>query len=194
MSTIAAAAVRRAIAGEVVVIDRYGHDVKTGYVIQGPSSSRVEWTTPDAAGTAVTTHLLGELLQPGQVLIVELLDQHTLAAEQCQRVTTAREAHHLSRLRGAAQLYDAKSGSTKDVTASAWIIRTPATAIAQQLLGSSRWTYLCDPVGRHRPGETLQQGTAHTYHTKAAAERAIKAAQQRGRAHAQHAEAVEVSR
>lgn len=192
MSTIAAQAVARAIAGETVVIDSYGHDVRSGYVIQGPSSAQVEWVTPDAAGTAAATHLLGEL-QPGQVLMIESLDPHTIAVEQAQRVSTEREAHHLSRLRGAEQFYDARTGETKNVPDTAWIVRTPATAIARALLGESRWTYLADPVGAHRPGETHQEGTAHAYHSREAAERAIRAAQQRGRTHAQHAEAVEVS-
>lgn len=193
MSTIAATAVRRAIAGEIVIIDRYGHDVKSGYVIQGPAGSEVEWTTPDAQGIAAATTLLGDLTRAGQVLIVERLDSSTIAVEQCQRAATKREAQHLSRLRRAATYYNARTRETEEVSATAWIVRTPATAVARALLGESVWSYLCDPVGAHRPGETLQPGTAHAYHTRAAAERAIKAAQQRGREHAQHAEAIEVN-
>lgn len=192
MSTIAATAVRRAAAGEIVVIDSYGHDVKAGYIVQGPAGAGLEWTTPDADGIAAATHLLGDL-QPGAVLVIERLDTHTIAAEQCQRVSTEREAQHLSRIRRAANYLNARTGETEEVAATAWIVRTPATAIARALLGESRWTYLCDPVGARRPGETHQEGTAHAYHTRAAAERAIKNAQQRGREHAQHAEAVEVS-
>lgn len=193
MSTIAAQAVSRAAAGEIVIIDCYGHNVKSGFIIQGPSSSsRIEWTTPDAAGAAAAAELLGDLTRPGAALIIERLDRHTIAIEQCQHVRTEREAQHLSRARGAAQYYNARTGETKNVPATAWIVRTPATATAQQLLGQSAWTYLADPVGAPRPGETRQEGTAHAYHTRAAAERAIKNAQQHGREHAQHAQAVEV--
>lgn len=193
MSTIGATAMSRAIAGELVVIDRYGHDVKAGYIVQGPAGSEVEWTTPDAAGTAVTTHLLGDLTRAGEVLIVERLDAQTIAVEQCQRVATKREAQHLSRLRRAANYLNARTGETEEVSATKWLVRTPATAVARALLGESRWTYLTDPVGAHRPGETHQEGTAHAYHTREAAERAIKAARARGRDHAEHAEAVEVN-
>ena len=193
MSTIAEQAINRAAANGRTNLDRFGHEISSGYLIQGPSSARIEWITPDKDGAATVSQLLGELLQPGEVLTVERVDGSTLVAEQCQHVTTARAAHHLSRLRGAERIYNVKTGSMEPVAATAWIVRTPATAIAQQLLGESEWTYLCDPVGSHRPGETLQEGTAHPYHTRAAAERAIKAAQQRGRAHAEHAEAVEVN-
>ena len=193
MSTIAEQAVSRALAGEVVVIDYYGHTVKSGYIIQGPANARIEWTTPDAQGVATVAELLGNLTRPGAVLVVERLGAHTIAVEQCQHVTTEREAHHLSRIRGADQIHDVKRGQMKNVPATAWIVRTPATAIAQELLGQSAWTYLTDPVGAPRPGETHQQGTAHAYHTKQAAERAIKNAQQRGQTHAMHAEAIEVN-
>lgn len=193
MSTIAERAVSRAAAGDLVVIDRYGHDVTSGYVIQGPAGSEVEWTTPDAQGIAAATTLLGDLTRAGEVLIVERLDAETIAVEQCQRVTTKREAQHLSRLRKAVNYLNARTGETEQVAETKWLVRTPATAVAQALLGECRWTYLCDPVGAHRPGETRQEGTAHAYHSRAAAERAIKNAQQRGREHAQHAEAVEVN-
>ena len=194
MSTIAEHAVTRAMAGGVVVIDYAGHDIKTGYIIQGPAnSSRVEWTAPDAHGVATVATMLGELTRPNAVLVIERLDGGTVATEQCERVHTEREAHHLSRLRGAAQFYDAKNGETKNVPATAWLIRTPATDTAKQLLGESAWTYLADPVGAPHPGETRQTGTAHHYHTRQAAERAIKNAQQRGQAHAEHAEAIEVN-
>ena len=194
MSTIAARAVSRAAAGELVVIDYAGHDIKTGYIIQGPSSSSlVEWTTPDAAGAAAAARILGSLTRSSAVLIVERIDHGAIAVEQCQRVTTEREAQHLSRIRGAAQYLNARTGEMKDVPATAWLIRTPATDTAKQLLGQSAWTYLCSPVGSPHPGETQQPGTAHAYHSRAAAERAIRDAQQRGRTHAQHAEAIEVS-
>ena len=176
-----------------MVIDYAGHDIKTGYVIKGPRNARVEWTAPDAHGVATVARLLGDLTRPEAVLVVERLDAHTVAVEQCQRVHTEREAHHLSRLRGAAQYLNARTGETKNVPATAWIVRTPATDTAQQLLGQSAWTYLCDPVGASHPGETLQPGTAHAYHTQQSAERAIRSAQQRGQAHAMQAEAVEVN-
>ena len=195
MSTIAARAVSRAAAGELVVIDYAGHDIKTGYIIQGPSSSSlVEWTTPDAAGAAAAARILGSLTRPSAVLVVDTIGRDTIAIEQAQRVTTEREAQHLSRARGAAQYLNARTGETKDVPATAWLIRTPATDTARELLGNSEWTFLADPVGSPHPGETRQEGTAHAYHSRAAAERAIRDAQQRGRDHAQHAEAVEVSR
>ena len=193
MSTIAEQAVNRATAGEVVVIDYAGHDIKSGYIIQGPASARVEWTAPDAQGVATVAHMLGELTRPSAVLVVDTIGRDTVAVEQCQRVRTEREAHHLSRLRGAAQYYDVRSGQMKDVHTSAWIVRTPASAIAQELLGQSAWTYLADPVGADRPGETHQPGTAHHYHTRATAERAIRSAQRQGQVHAMHAEAIEVS-
>lgn len=193
MSTIAEQAISRAAARGLTIIDRFGHEVSNGYIIEGPDHAEVEWTVPDAHGAATVARLLGELLQPRDVLIVERLDPHTLIVEQCQRVATAREAHHLTRLRDAGRFYDVEKRQMVEVAETAWIVRTPATAIAQQLLGESAWSYLCDPVGTQRPGETLQPGTAHPYHTRAAAERAIKAAQQRGRTHAMHAEAVEVN-
>ena len=192
MSTIAQQAIARAIAGETVIIDHYGHDVKTGYVIEGPASFRVEWITPDEQGTAIVARMLGELVRPSSVLVVDVIGRGTIAVEQCQRVATEREAHQISRIRKASQFYNARTGETKDVHTSAWIIRTPATALAQQLLGHSRWTYLASPVGAPQPGETLQAGTAHAYHSRATAERAIRGAQRHGRAHAMHAEAVEV--
>ena len=181
------------MSGELVVIDYAGHDIKTGYIIQGPASARIEWTTPDAHGVATVAHMLGELTRPSAVLVVDRLDRHTIAVEQCQRVHTEREAHHLSRIRGAAQIYNARSGEATDVPATAWIVRTPATDTAKQLLGNSEWTYLCDPVGASHPGETRQAGTAHAYHTRQSAERAIRNAQRQGQVHAMHAEAVEVS-
>ena len=193
MSTIAEQAVSRALAGEVVTIDYAGHDVKSGYVIQGPASARIEWTTPDAHGVATVAHMLGELTRPSAVLVVDRLDRHTIAIEQAQRVTTEREAQHLSRARGAAQYYNARTGETKDVPATAWLVRTPATDTAKQLLGNSEWTYLCDPVGASHPGETRQAGTAHAYHTRESAELAIRNAQRQGRDHAMHAEAIEVN-
>lgn len=193
MSTIADQAINRAVANGLTIIDRYGHEVTTGYVIEAPAPAGMEWTTADATGTATVARLLGELIRPGQVLIVERLDPSTLIAEHCQHVTTAREAHHLSRLRNAELIHNVRTGKMEEVAATAWIVRTPATATAQQLLGASSWSYLADPVGTPRPGETLQTGTAHAYHTRQAAERAIKAAQQRGREHAEHAEAVEVN-
>ena len=193
MSTIAEQAVNRATAGEVVVIDYAGHDIKSGYIIQGPASARVEWTAPDAQGVATVAHMLGELTRPEAVLVIERLDAHTIAVEQCQRVHTEREAHHLSRLRGATQLNDTKRGETKDVHTSAWIVRTPATDTARELLGNSEWTFLADPVGAPRPGETHQPGTAHHYHSRATAERAIRSAQRQGQVHAMHAEAIEVN-
>ena len=194
MSTIAEQAVTRALAGETVVIDYYGHDVRSGYIIQGPASFEVEWIAPDADGIATVARLLGNLARPSHVLVVDTIGRDTVAVEQCQRVSTEREAHQISRIRRASQFYDAKRGETRDVHATAWIIRTPATATAQQLLGASKWTYLADPVGAYQPGETRQEGTAHVYHSRATAERAIRGAQRRGRAHAMHAEAVEVSR
>ena len=193
MSTIATQAVTRATAGELVVIDYAGHDIKSGYIIQGPASARVEWTAPDTHGVATVATMLGELTRPSAVLIVERLDTHTIAVEQCQRVTTEREAHHLSRLRGAAQFYDVRNGETKNVPATAWLVRTPATDTARELLGNSEWTFLADPVGSPHPGETHQQGTAHAYHSKQSAERAIKSAQRQGQVHSMHAEAIEVS-
>ena len=193
MSTIAEQAASRALAGETVLSDRYGHDVQSGYIIQGPANARMEWTTPDAQGVATVAEMLGNLTRPGAVLVIERLGRGTVAVEHCQHVHTEREAHHLSRLRGADQIYNAKNGQMKNVPATAWIVRTPATAIAQELLGQSAWTYLADPVGAPRPGETHQQGTAHAYHTKQAAERAIRSAQQRGHEHAMHAQAIEVS-
>lgn len=193
MSTIAAQAIDRAITRGITNIDRYGHEIEAGYLIQAPAGAGMEWIAPDAAGIAKVTHMLGDLQRPRDVLTVEWMDQHTLAAEHCQRVSTEREAQHLSRLRGAAQFYNVKRGKMVPVAETKWLVRTPATAIAQALLGESRWTYLTDPVGAHRPGETHQEGTAHAYHSREAAERAIKAAQQRGREHAQHAEAIEVS-
>lgn len=192
MSTIAERAIERALAGETVVIDHYGHDVKSGYIVEGPLHFRVEWITPDAEGVAVVAELLGNLASPGHVLVVDVIGRGTVAVEQCQRVSTEREAHQISRIRKASQFYDAKRGETKDAHTSAWIVRTPATALARELLGWSRWTYLASPVGSPRPGETLQAGTAHAYHSRESAERAIKNAQRRGREHAEHAEAVEV--
>ena len=193
MSTIAEQAINRAVTNGLTIIDRYGHEIQTGYVIEGPKGSKMEWTTPDAQGTATAARLLGELTRPGQVLIVERLDPHTVIVEHCQHVSTAREAHHLSRLRDADQFHNVKTGKLEKVAETAWIIRTPATATAQALLGESEWSYLCAPVGAPRPGETLQTGTAHAYHSRATAERAIKSARARGREHAEHAEAVEIS-
>ena len=193
MSTIAEQALARAVTNGLTIIDRYGHEIETGYVIEGPKGSKMEWTAPDVAGTATAARLLGELTRPGQVLIVERLDPSTVIVEQCQHVSTAREAHHLSRLRDADQFHNVKTGKMVPVSATAWIVRTPATATAQQLLGASSWSYLAGPVSAPRPGETLQEGTAHQYHSRATAERAIKSAQARGREHAEHAEAVEIS-
>lgn len=192
MSTIAEQAINSASTNGLTIIDRYGHTIETGYIIEGPDHAEVEWTVPDATGTATTARMLGALTLPRDVLIVEMIDPHTLIVEQCQRVATAREAHHLTRLRDAGQFYDVEKRRMVEVAETAWIVRTPATAIARELLGESSWTYLADPVGAPRPGETLQQGTAHPYHTRATAERAIKNARTRGRAHAEHAEAVEV--
>lgn len=193
MSTIAEQALARAVTNGLTIIDRYGHEIKDGYVIEGPKGSQMEWTTPDDTGTATVTRLLGALMRPGQVLIVERLDTRTIIAEHCQHVTTAREAHHLSRLRDADRFHNVKTGKLEEVAATAWIIRTPATATARALLGESKWTYLAGPVSAPRPGETLQTGTAHAYHSRETAERAIKNAKARGRSHAEHAEAVEVS-
>ena len=193
MSTIADQAINRAVTHGLTIIDHYGHEIESGYVIEGPKGAEMEWTAPDATGTATVARLLGTLTRPGDVLIVERIDQHTLIVEQCQRVATAREAHHLSRLRDAELIYNVKSGKMEEVAETKWLVATPATAIAQELLGRSEWTYLCDPVGAPRPGETLQEGTAHAYHSRATAERAIKNARARGRAHAMHAEAVEVN-
>lgn len=192
MSTIAEQAINRAVSRGLTIIDRYGHEIESGYIIEGPAGAEMEWTTPDATGTAITARLLGTLQRPGDVLIVERLDQHTIIVEHCQRVPTAREAHHLSRLRGADLIHNVKTGKLEEVAETAWIVRTPATATAQALLGASSWSYLADPVGSHRPGETLQEGTAHAYHSRATAERAIKSARARGREHAEHATAIEV--
>ena len=192
MSTIADQAINRAVARGLTIIDRFGHEVETGFIIEGPKGAGMEWTVPDATGTATVARLLGELTLPRDVIIVESLDPNTLIVEQCQRVPTEREAHHLTRLRDAGQFYDVKNGKMVPVAETAWIVRTPATAIARELLGESEWTYLTDPVGALRPGETHQEGTAHAYHSRATAERAIKNARARGREHAEHAEAVEV--
>lgn len=194
MSTIAEQAISRAVTNGITNIDHYGHEIETGYLIQGPGEAEIEWIAPgEPSAAADVSRLLGTLTRPGEVLTVERVDQHTLIAETCQHVPTAREAHHLSRLRGAGRIYNVKTGKMVPVAETAWIVRTPATALARELLGESAWTYLADPVGSPRPGETLQTGTAHAYHSKETAERAIREAQKRGRAHATHATAVEVN-
>lgn len=194
MSTIAEQAISRAVTNGLTIIDRYGHEVESGYIIEGPAGAETEWIAPDnPSAAAEVARLLGELTRPGQVLVVERLDPSTLIVEHCHHVRTAREAHHLSRLRGAGRIYNVKRGKMEEVAETAWIVRTPATALARELLGESEWTYLADPVGTPRPGETRQEGTAHAYHSRETAERAIREAQKRGRAHAMHATAVEVN-
>ena len=52
MSTIAEQAINRAAANGIANLDHFGHEISSGYLVQGPAAAKIEWITPDADGAA----------------------------------------------------------------------------------------------------------------------------------------------